>query len=648
MAKQSKKTVQRPPVATAATKPKAAVESAIDKTIRSYKLKLALILGAIAFLIYANSIRNGYVLDDSSVITENTIVQKGTAAIGELLTTPYRRGFFITSNDLYRPLSLVMVAIEYELFGLNPMPNHLMNVLLFAGCIILLFYFLDRFFNGTRTAVAFIATLLFAVHPIHTEVVANIKSRDELLCFFFVFLSLNVFFKYLSSGKAIHLLLGSFCFLLSMLSKETVVTFLAIIPLIFFFYHDENKKRSIHITLGVIAMIAIALFARFSVLAEYNANGMSDIDFADNALALKTLSASSRIATAVMILGYYIKLLFIPYPLTCDYGFNTIPFTTFGDWRVLLSLAVYGFLGIYGIMRFIKNKKDPYAFAILFYLITMSLFSNVPFLIGSTMGERFLFFGSLGYCLAIALILEKWAGNLPHVITYLKNPKVLVVLAPVCIAYSALAINRNADWYSNFTLYGADVVKSSNSTKLNYFYGLELEKVIAYQEKDPEKQKNIRLEGIKYLRKSVAIDPEFGNAQSDLGNSFFCIQEYDSAIAHEEIALQLNPINNMAANNLASVYYFTKNYRKSIDLSMKALAIKPDYVNAYSNIGRTYLSMGRVDSAMSILYKGIAVDPNYTFNYELMTYAFRAINQPDSVRKYEALAQRGNPAFKAQ
>jgi len=644
--KQNNKPVQKP-VQTA--KPKANVPKPVAvKATTPLNMKLALLLGIFSIIIYANTMRNGYVLDDSSVITENTIVMKGASAIPEILSTPYRRGFFITSNDLYRPLSLVMIAIEYSIFGENPMPNHVVNILLFAGCVIFLFFFLDKLFEGKKTAVAFITALLFAAHPIHTEVVANIKSGDELLCFFFVFLSLNIFIKYVEQGKMLHLLLGCLCFFLSFLSKETVVTFLAVVPMIFFFYRNENKKRSTNITIGIVAMTALAIGIRISVLSAYNANGIGDIDFADNGLALKTLAPSSRIATAVLIMGYYVKLLFIPYPLVCDYAYNTIPFTTFANPLVLLTLAVYIALAVFSIMRLLKNNKDPYAFAILFYLATMSLFSNIPFLIGATMGERFLFFGSVGFCLVIALLLEKWVGQVADSgLAIIKNPKTLAVVIPLCLAYSAIAISRNTDWYSNYTLYGADIKKSTNSSKLNYFYGLELEKVVASEEKDPEKIKQIRIKGIKYLSKAVAIDPDFANAQSDLGNAFFCLAQYDSAEIHERKSLDVNPTSNMTANNLANVYYFTKKYRESIDLSLKAIALKPEYVNAYGNLGRCYLTIGRLDSAAYYLYKGIQIDPTYSFSYEILAYVYRAAGRQDSVNKYVALAQKAKPGFKA-
>ncbi len=219
----------------------AATQTESKKTF-TVSTKLVFLLGIISFLVYANTLGNGYAVDDGSAITDNTIVTRGVSAIPELLYTPYRKGINLASNDLYRPLSLVMFAVEYQFFGLNPVPGHFMNVLVFCGCVILLFLFLDLLFERKKTAVAFVAALLFALHPIHTEVVANIKSRDELLCFFFAFLSLYLFIKYIQSKRIILLMEGMLCFFLSILAKETAYTFLAIVPMVFFFLPQREQE----------------------------------------------------------------------------------------------------------------------------------------------------------------------------------------------------------------------------------------------------------------------------------------------------------------------------------------------------------------------------------------------------------------------
>ena len=145
----------------------------------------------VAFGLYANTLSHGYVLDDRVVITGNTYTQAGFAGIGDLLTTDSFRGFLgrdveELAGGRYRPLSLVTFAIEGALFGDSPAVAHLGNVLLFALCCVVLLGVLQELL-GERSgplsglSVPFASALLFAVHPIHTEVVANIKGRDEIL-----------------------------------------------------------------------------------------------------------------------------------------------------------------------------------------------------------------------------------------------------------------------------------------------------------------------------------------------------------------------------------------------------------------------------------------------------------------------------------
>jgi len=647
--KQNKKTPQKP-AAPANIKPQNIVQQkqpAGPKGKFSLNIKLAFLLGIISLIVYANTIKNGFVLDDSTVITKNTVVSRGISAIPEILYTPYRKGFHKSINDLYRPLSLVMFAAEYQFFAKDPMPYHLINIVLFACCVIMLFLFLDKLFERKKTAVAFIASLLFALHPLHTEVVANIKSADELLCFFFAFLCLSVFVKYMQTGEMKQLLLGAFCFFLSILSKETVITFVAVIPLIFFFYLNENKKRSVDITVSIVVVAVISFIIRFSVLSYYHANTFTAVNIIDNALAKVDLSSQSRIATAILILGYYIKLLIIPYPLVCDYSYNTIPFVNFDNIYVLASLALYIFLGVFSIKRFLKNNKDYYAFAILFFLITISLFTNITFLLGTTMGERLLFFPSLGFCLLAALLIEKWLGKAPASgAGILKQPGVLAIIIPVSIAYSVIIINRNTDWASNYTLYVSDIKKSGESSKLNYWLGLELENVMAPDEKDPIKYKAMMDEAIVYLQKAVAIDPAFTDAQVTLGHAFGHNSQDDSAEYHDRFAMKLEPQKVDPVNNLAGVYFRRRQYQEAIEYYRKTIGLSPDYVNPYGNLAACYGTLGKFDSSIYYARMAIKVDPTFPLSYQVLATTFKIMGQADSSKKYEAIAHKNNPNFK--
>ena len=573
---------------------------------------LCIALAVISFALYAITLQNGYILDDVMVLKDNMLVKQGIKAIPELLTTPHMRGYLVIPNDLYRPLSLVMFAIEYQFFGPNPTVGHFFNILMFAGCVVMLFLFLNKFFDGKKTAIAFIAAFVFAIHPIHTEVVANIKSCDELLCYFFGFWSLNLFMNYMKGGKMSQLVIGIIALFLAYISKETVITFVAIIPILFFLYSNENRRRAILITGGMILATAVFLVIRTVVLDKYNANQPGAItDFMDNAL-VNAPSAATRMATEFYILGKYLWLMFIPYPLLANYSFNSIPFVGFGNVYALLSVAAYGFLGFFSITRLIRNKKDPWAFAIIFYLATLSLFSNFPFLMGAEMAERFAFFASTGFCIAVALAIEQWiikAGAIN--VMSLKASKTLAVLIPLLVVFGGMTIARNNDWKDEYTLYKTDVGKSPEDSRLYQYLATAMAENMYPEEPDSNKRKALDIESIGYLRKALSIYPGFAEAHVELGRLYERNHMYDSAVAEDVKALQLKPFNSTANNNMGSVDITLGKYQEAIPFLKRSIEANPNFKFVYLNLARAYKQVKQYDSAAINYNIMLSFDPNY-------------------------------------
>ncbi len=156
-----------------------------------------ILLFSFAVLLYANTLNHNFAFDDSVVITGNKYTLQGIDGIKTLATTDLFYGIYGNSLDLeggrWRPLTLVMFAIEYQIFGDNATPYHLINILLYGITAIVLFMTLLQMFSfltskkgGGGEILAFLTTLLFIAHPLHTEVVANIKSRDEIVSFLFL------------------------------------------------------------------------------------------------------------------------------------------------------------------------------------------------------------------------------------------------------------------------------------------------------------------------------------------------------------------------------------------------------------------------------------------------------------------------------
>lgn len=603
-------------------------------------MKLAFLLAVISMLVYGNTLRNGFVMDDQVMITHNAYVMKGVSAIPQIFITPHQRGFWELTNDEYRPLPLALFALEYSAFGPNPMPFHLMNIILFAACVVLLFSFLDKLFEEKRTAVAFVASLLFALHPIHTEVVANIKSSDELLSFLFGFLSLNVFMKYSRTGNKGQLLAGFACMFLAYISKETVVTFLAIIPLVFFFYNKVDKKRSMLICGAALAATVLFVAIRTGVLNHYHANNLTKINVIENALVKDGLAFESRIATAILILGHYVRLLVVPYPLVAEYSFKSIPFVHFSNPLVWLTLLFYVAIGVYAVIRFVKDRKDAYAFGIFFFLVTIALFSNIFLLVKATMAERFLFFPSVGFCLVVALLLvhflakgaEDWASAL-------KRPALLATFSVIGLLYSVVVVARNMDWVDNYTIYKTDLKKMPDNAHLNYLLGYELFSMAKEETNGPAQQVMMH-ESLATMRKSTELLPEYYYAKADLGAAYFWVGMMDSAAYFDKEALKLMPNATITRNNLAGVYMKTGKFRESIEVCKESIVLSPGNVYAYADMGFSFQNLNMFDSAIYYLQMGIRVDTNFYGNYDVLSYVYKAMGRYDSMEKYQNISKR--------
>ncbi|MBP6658330.1 MAG: hypothetical protein KA284_10770, partial [Bacteroidia bacterium] len=145
-------------------------------------LAIRICIGLLAFLLYSNTLSHKFTLDDDFFFLKNKAVAKGVSSIGSFFTEGSLEGFSDKQGlQPYRPVTLLSFAIQKEMTGFKLGPAHFVNVLLFSFLCILLFNFLLKIFPRSSVWIPVMITSLFLFHPVHTEVVASIKSRDELL-----------------------------------------------------------------------------------------------------------------------------------------------------------------------------------------------------------------------------------------------------------------------------------------------------------------------------------------------------------------------------------------------------------------------------------------------------------------------------------
>ena len=584
--------------------------------VRRMSLLMAILCAGFGFLLYINTIGHDYTVDDDTVMAKNSIVTKGAQAIPEIFSTPYRKGFWKRQEALYRPLSLTMFAVEWQLAPKKPMLGHLMNVLIYALTGFVLFITLRKILSGYSLLIPLLATLLFMAHPVHSEVVANIKSRDELLGFLFLILALNFLFNSIraTGRKTVHLILSAFFFLLALLSKESAVTFIAVFPLALFFFSDLKTQKILLLSSVFIIPLCIYFGLRMNALSDLTQR--DKVQAINNSL-VDAPNAGERIATAIAVQGKYLRLLLIPHPLVFDYSYHEIPNVDFTDASVILSILVFGAMAFYALRKF--REKNIYSFCFLYYIITISLVSNIVFLIESVMAERFLYTVSLAFCLAVPVLLFKLFKkdlrkpvnvNWPAIYAAAK-PVVLTVML-VLILYSGKTASRNLDWKTNYSLLKQDVKNSPNSARIRYAFGAELFFKHAMTEKNPAKKMIYLDDAIFQLRKGVEILPSYADAFYDLGLAYTERGDGPNAVLAFESAKKSKRwddpnfyVSSGLANGLA------QKYNDAFADFAKAVSMSDTLKVAYSNWGSYLLDAGKIPEAMEKINRAIELDSLY-------------------------------------
>jgi protein O-mannosyl-transferase len=512
----------------------------------------ALSLFALAAVLYANTLGHGFVLDDQIVLTENDYVKRGWSGISDIFSHDTFAGYSRLAgqeNSLpggrYRPLSLAVFAVFYSVFGENALPYHTLAVLLYALTSVLLFVLLRNMFTALPQGnlLAGLAAALFIVHPVHTEVVANVKSCDEQLALLFGLGAWMATFRAFDTGKKWAWPLAGLLLFLACLSKENAVLLAFTTPLALWFFRKTSIANALRH--GIPLFVAVAVFLLIRAVATSSEAGgaamstdpLNNPFLVWNGSAWLPCSSVQRIATVLYALGHQLRLLVFPYPLTHDYYYLSLKtFSSVGVWASLALLALLLGVGLHSIRQRLSGQMDSAVFAgygVLFLLATVSLTANLLFPVGAFMAERFLYLPSVGFCIAAVMggkmLFDKYA------------PKLFVpVFGAAMLVFAALTLLRNPAWKNNETLLRTDIVTAADSPKLNNDHGtMLLEK--AMQENDPALRKQQLEAAYPYLQKAIERHPTYYDAHLAHGACAYYLGKFDAAVASYRTAFKLYP-----------------------------------------------------------------------------------------------------------
>ncbi|MCS6967167.1 MAG: tetratricopeptide repeat protein [Bernardetiaceae bacterium] len=644
---------------------------ASPKAFLNYDRTVVVILVTLCIAIYHKVGTLEYVFDDKPAIVNNKFVQKGIEGIPDLLTTTLWRGDESrgTAIKAYRPLTMITFAIDYELFGLNPGPFHWVQLFIYISLCIFSYATLRTLLSEDKKSIALLSSIIFAIHPVHTEVVCNLKSRDELLSLFFSIIALYNTALHIKTASAKHKYLSAFFLTLGLFSKETAVVFLGIIPLTYYFF---SQARFIEIGKNLIPLfIGFTIFmgARQWVLSNEKLPWVAITVFQNPLFLAETWS--KKWGTISYINGKYLQLMIFPYQLTFSYFYDDIPIIEIFHWKSILSVLAYALMIFYVIKNF--KSKDLTVYGLLCYFAGLSIFSHVIIPFVNAMGERLAFTMSWGWCLFLGAFFFKIISSKFIKPNYKFGTMILMII--LLIFFANKSYSRVPVWKSNLILAKTDEAVSPKSFFINRILGnhycyhsihLRNQATLSNAEKyidyliqiDPWRPSYLITKGwlllikgeeskadtccfdkalysafnffdkrnvsedLSYneenwefvIRRDIHFDhPSIGYVYKHIGEAFFDVRKFHRAIACFEAAI---PYMNSEIGtfyiyrDLGASYLMVRNYEKSIDYFSKAELLKGGDYYIYNGLGNAYYHLKDYQKANMYFEKAYQLAPN--------------------------------------
>jgi len=559
--------------------------SAFRRSILSSNALLLSFLVVLAVLPYLNTLRNQFVYDDMTQVVNNPYLQN-FHHLKEIFTTPvwsFLGGDY--PRNYYRPLMSLGYLLCYQFFGPIPRVFHLVNVLLNALVVLVLFLVTWRMFDDRL--LAFVAAGLFAVHPIHSESVAWIAAVTDIQLTLFLLLTFW-FFLGLSKWHGRKLIFSYFfmtaSFALALLAKEPAVTLPALATLYEHACREDRQATSIQIKLsryGPLWLLALAYLA-FRIHYVGGLAGRSQFP---------TMGPDVAFFSALELAGQYVWKLFWPATLCAFYAFplSTSPF----DPRVIsgaLALMVLALL-----VALCWKRARLVSFGLIFFFFNLAPVLYAPWMAANIFTERYLYLPSVGFCWALGWLGAKsWravtnyqAGNAPARFWGPQVSRALVAVSAVAVAAlcTLRIIRRNRDWHDNETLYKATIATQPGA----YIMHLNLAGIYLDRDDLDDAERELLV--------ADKLAPDYPIILNNLALLNMKRQRYDEALGYLIRSLLKDSKQPQPHLYLAQIYqqtgqtaYAEKEYRTAIGLS-------PLNVGAHVAFGDFCFDQGRLPEA---------------------------------------------------
>lgn len=591
--------------------------------LKSKKLDLILagILVLLAWVQFSNTLGHGYAWDDTISITQNPRVLKGLAGVPEHFQ--FRDRVDLADFNGYRPITFTSLSLDIELFGPNPQAGHTMQLIYYSLLCLVIFFSLRSIFPGFHPYYAFGAALIFLVHPLHVEVAANIKSRDEILALLFGILSIRYFVAFVR-GSGTHTdtkksnspvrdeiisgTLSIIFFILAMLSKEGSVTLLGVMSLCAWAF--AGNRRKLLVSAGFIVAQILILLGIFWILTGRLPGATPEettIGFVENIVVTNSHAVDmgffQRLMNSGHLLLLYLWEFIYPVDLIYTSGYNQVPVLKGFSLVGIISLILLVVAPLTMLWLLIKKKFPALTFGFFFFFITIILYLHLLFPIADTMADRFMFMPSLGLCWLVIAVLPRIMGLSPaECPTYFlpvpgsssskktshRKPKVSAIIYMGLIVvgiqfFSITTWKRNPVWKSTFDLVTADMPKLDNCGRAHYLYANELVKANQNSLGGPEMEI-----AVSHLKRAIEISPNLFYARLDLGNLLNMLKRDQEAVVVLQKAVEIFPDHEDTYFFLGRAQYLSGDYQGAIVSLNQAISLREDDLGSIELLGRAY------------------------------------------------------------
>lgn len=547
------------------------------------ELQFGLLIAAIAFMVYANSLGNGYVGDDTSVIVNNPVLKGNVLSLfsnidttSDTQLTPY-----------YRPVTLLTFLVEGRIHGFNPFFGRLLNVLLHSTNVFLFYYFSRSLLKEQYAAL--LASLLFALHPLHTEGVDyNAGGRNTMLVCFFVLMAYLFQRRSIIRNNVLTAGIGGLCFLAGLFSKETALMVFPFIAALEFTAYRENLTGSrlkplLRLT-PYVAAILCYLAMRWMTLSKLGIQTSIIPGFGTktiNSMYLTT-SFSERMLDNIYIIPRYLLTIIRPTALCQVYvvpeDLNLLALPLFIGWAVIFFL-----LGWF----FTKGRSYTTLFGLSWLIAFWLPVSGLVYFPSAPLADRYFYVPALGAWLIIA---DQAARVLPVGITFRRYATLAVAL--ILVLFAVLTFRRNLDWKNDMTLFSRVVEQYPDNVRGHAGLG---EAYFAESRKD----KRYLGKAEKEFEKALAIDPASQIVHTPMGHTKLDKGDFEGALHHYTQSLAIFPYDKEARVNRAITY-------EKMGRQKEALA---DYLFFLTTPGANYLAGSRQHAEERVRELSRSTDP---------------------------------------